>query len=145
MCLSFKRCSVKGRISFVTSLCRETADDVAFVDRLVLELQERREQGREGTKRGGKTHSDKQTVQKVHKCQHRLPSSNLAKITSSNICRSRGFLHRASALAQSLLVSVRLNKAGELQKKKKKKASSLSRCNRSTPHGAKKKKKVNLC
>lgn len=30
------------------------------------------------------------------------------------------FLHRASALAQSLLVSVRLNKAGKLQKKKKK-------------------------
>lgn len=31
------------------------------------------------------------------------------------------FLHRASALAQSLLVSVRLNKAGKLQTAKKKK------------------------
>lgn len=47
MCLSFKRCSVNGRISFVARLCRETAGDVAFVDRLVLELQGRRERSGE--------------------------------------------------------------------------------------------------
>lgn len=68
------------------------------------------------------------------------PISNLPKITSSNICWSRGFLRRASVLTQSLLVSVRLNKAGKLQKAKQ-----TVRCNRSTPHGAKKKKKKSIC
>lgn len=53
MCLSFKRCSVKGRISFVARLCRETADAVALADRLVLELQGRRERGAVRTQGGG--------------------------------------------------------------------------------------------
>lgn len=42
--------------------------------------------------------------------------SNLAKITSSNICWSCGFSSVCQFLTQSLLVSVRLNKAGKLRR-----------------------------